>query len=462
MEITQLNIDSLISQLCVKSVDEPKLKSLIDELKTQFEKIEFNLKNEEYFIKEHCNEIRRQVQLAKEVKIQNLENLSNELEQLAISQNNESTRKDIIKASSDQKIQKLEETSEKIMEKIDGYEKESLDIIFKKANNNKQEIIQKINKIKQDVQNATSLNQLRECLSKIAIEKENLVSSLLNDKLLYFDQSKISTELGEFSWVNLARKSDFNLRNINLMHHFNKYKLNKCIPHCNNCGCNTEADCDCTKFKHIDWEINFLSNGYLLLFGAGRTTVNGTDYILGTPSEGDTNIILITYDLKNDACIKSKVISKHTYFERFSFKSVSDKMCFFLEDMAEQQDSYLVLDSNLETVIEKKETNDHNNTDKQLIGANDSFLFLSEDRRGYTGNQLDARLTTNSLIIYNWSIEKLIDINLAEMNYPALPLYNHCRLDNFICQHGKYYFGRLSSQELFEREWTKDKSKHLK
>lgn len=58
MEITQLNIDSLISQLCVKSVDEPKLKSLIDELKTQFEKIEFNLKNEEYFIKEHCNEIR--------------------------------------------------------------------------------------------------------------------------------------------------------------------------------------------------------------------------------------------------------------------------------------------------------------------------------------------------------------------------------------------------------------------
>lgn len=47
--------------------------------------------------------------------------------------------------------------------------------------------------------NATSLNQLRECLSKIAIEKENLVSSLLNDKLLYFDQSKISTELGEFS-----------------------------------------------------------------------------------------------------------------------------------------------------------------------------------------------------------------------------------------------------------------------
>lgn len=149
MEITQLNIDSLISQLCVKSVDEPKLKSLIDELKTQFEKIEFNLKNEEYFIKEHCNEIRWQVQLTKEVKIQNLENLSNELEQLEISQNNESKRKDIIKASSDLKIQKLEETSEKIMEKIDGYEKESLDIIFKKANNNK---LQKINKIKQDVQ----------------------------------------------------------------------------------------------------------------------------------------------------------------------------------------------------------------------------------------------------------------------------------------------------------------------
>lgn len=89
------------------------------------------------------------MQLTKEVKIQNLENLSNELEQLEISQNNESKRKDIIKASSDLKIQKLEETSEKIMEKIDGYEKESLDIIFKKANNNK---LQKINKIKQDVQ----------------------------------------------------------------------------------------------------------------------------------------------------------------------------------------------------------------------------------------------------------------------------------------------------------------------
>ena len=113
---------------------------------------------------------------------------------------------------------------------------------------------------------------------------------MLNGKFLYFDQIQNKTKLGE---LVSALKADLytSIKNINLNQHFNKYKLNRCLPHCNNCSCDTDLDtdyCDCAQFKRIDWEINFLSNGYLLFFGAGRTTVYGLDYILHIPMEGNT------------------------------------------------------------------------------------------------------------------------------------------------------------------------------
>ena len=56
-----------------------KFKSLFDDLKKRLNQTELDLMNGNSFIKEHCKEIRRQVQLAKEIKIQEIEKIAEEI-----------------------------------------------------------------------------------------------------------------------------------------------------------------------------------------------------------------------------------------------------------------------------------------------------------------------------------------------------------------------------------------------
>ena len=57
---------------------ETAFKSLMDQLKKSLNQTEFNLMNEDYIYKEHCTEIRRQIQLAKETKIARIEEITTE------------------------------------------------------------------------------------------------------------------------------------------------------------------------------------------------------------------------------------------------------------------------------------------------------------------------------------------------------------------------------------------------
>ena len=105
-------MDSLANGL--SSIDLPNESQLTEEfqlLTKRMNKIlnqtEFNINNGEYIYKEHCNELRRQVQLAKETQ-----------------------------------ILKIEEITDNLMNEIDKFEKESLEAVSKV---NKEQLVNKLN-----------------------------------------------------------------------------------------------------------------------------------------------------------------------------------------------------------------------------------------------------------------------------------------------------------------------------
>ena len=89
-----------------------EFKSLKQRIKLILNQTKINIDDNEYVYKEHCNELRRQVQLAKETQ-----------------------------------MLKIEEISDKLMNEIDEFEKESLESVSKV---NKEQLVNKLNEMKQE------------------------------------------------------------------------------------------------------------------------------------------------------------------------------------------------------------------------------------------------------------------------------------------------------------------------
>ncbi len=126
-----------------------------------------------FLIQTHCTEIRRQVQLAKETS-----------------------------------IQKIEEQTEQLIDRINTFECESLDTLLK---TDKDQFISKLNEIKNENEKWNKhLNEykidlelfddLRNSLSKFAIERENINYLLFKSKLLEFKPIE-NIDIGRLSTV---------------------------------------------------------------------------------------------------------------------------------------------------------------------------------------------------------------------------------------------------------------------
>ena len=158
--------------------EEQEFKNLVDELSKKIVQSEEYLMSGDYFFKEHCNEIRRQVQLAKNLK-----------------------------------IQRLEEMSEKLKMKIKEHEKKG-SAALPKQNNDK--LMETLNEMKlqnerwmkrlykQEEINAQLIKQIKDCLSDYILEKENINRFLLNEQYLEFKEANDKDQLGEIIVVSMA------------------------------------------------------------------------------------------------------------------------------------------------------------------------------------------------------------------------------------------------------------------
>ena len=181
-----------------KMKDVHKFKTIIADIGKKLEEAEFELSNGEYVIKEHCIELRRQVQLAKE-----------------------------------EKIQLINDTSDDLIKRIDIYESDRLTSYLKV---NKDQFTNILSKIKSEISRCNEnmlelvigskilnreLNLVRNLQARLATEKENIQSLLFKCELLeFFEKYKNENVLGDLE-LSSFDSIDFNkLKSIDLKTHF--------------------------------------------------------------------------------------------------------------------------------------------------------------------------------------------------------------------------------------------------
>ena len=314
-------LNETLNEQLLKQEPEPteeikQFKLLLDSIGIKLKQAEFNLFNGDYLLKEHCRELRRQVQLAKETKVDQLEKLSDEM-----------------------------------LNQIDMYEKERLNAY--QLNANKQEFTSKLNELKiilddwnqklNDHQQSFSkqIDSARNVLSRLAVEEENLKSFIFNDKLL--DLINYQEQLSETLFGKLAFTSfdciDFNnLNKIDMNPHFDRAKVTA----------GTNDDLTMLHFELID--TLFLKNNCFVVFLLHRHLEN--------------SLAVFLFD-DNKAFIKTSTINASSCE---SVYTSNNKMCI---NFTLNHKSYLAIMNESLDVVNQIET------DKQvLIGANKSFIFV--------------------------------------------------------------------------------------
>ncbi len=403
--------ESDINEIRIQAIENNRLKSLnetaelafktsLDEFKIKLDKICNDLNNSDSFVREHYSEMRRQVQLAKELE-----------------------------------IVKLEDQSEIILKKIDQHEKESLEHALKI---NKDQFNAKLNEMKLENEkwlkclaehevNNNLNEQVKDGLSRLSIEKENLKSLIFDGKMVELKESKndlITFQLDEFF--------NHEIRSVDLSKHFKQY--DQCQGDhriaCDNCICNScsnsenfnneSFECD-NEFKDLvfdDWEIIYsASNENVIIIG------------LAHPEAYDSADLIAIHSIDIKRNIEKGSFLTDCCGDKF-YKAAADKVCLvYYEDYYLNDQICLVMDSNLKILHEKREKK----YPKRLIGADDSFLFFT-----YKNNKKQEEIYLfNPLLIYNWSLIKIRTI--CQANDPEKPFYISFRTNKFVSMYGRYY-----------------------
>lgn len=324
-----------------------EFKSILNEIQTKLTKTEFDLQNGENLIKEHCIELRRQVQLANEVKIQEINKLG-----------------------------------ESMINEIDIYEKESLETY---AKINKESSEQKLNQLKQEVttheQNAAqlkaeidnqTLDKLKELKSKVFVQENHIKHSVFHKGQLMVYQSNENEFdediLGLFSFDKFECTVDMNeLAKKDFSSAFNRLK----------------ADLgDSITLEVLDTKI-LPNNDFIVLFHK---------IFYDDDSDSTRYESVFLYLLDQNGRLKRELELEREIEDDIKLKG---KVCVSKEKICinyEQDSGYLMetydLDLNLIKQIPLSEFD-------ELVGANDEKIYVLAKR----GKKV--------LRIYNWDLEKI-------------------------------------------------------
>ena len=157
-----------------------EFESLYELVIAKLKQTELNLTNGDYAIKEFCSELKRLVQLAKELKI---------------------TKKNDI---SDQLMEQMDDLSDEMMKKIESFEQEKLKAFFETQNTTfktkQDEMKQLLSEYNQKLENSKLINNQHLVLSlqaQLETLNENFLSLLFNGEYLQFNTKETENSFGE-------------------------------------------------------------------------------------------------------------------------------------------------------------------------------------------------------------------------------------------------------------------------
>jgi len=297
------------------------------------------------------------------------------------------------------KVEQLNEISDRMIKKIDLFEKQSLEV-FLKENGNK--FSAKFAEIKDQLKKWNEMldenietfnketNQARELQSVLAVERENLLGHLFDGKMVEFLRK---TEMDENSFGKLTMSTfdtiDFKiLYKIDLSPYFDK-----CEP------CEDHPDCLHSKV----FSCFTLENNNLLIL-----VYNHIGY-------KHYNLNAFLFD-ENKSFLMNKIISIDANFCRNS-DSRQNKICF---DYVHKRSSYLcLLNSDDLEIIKELEIEK-----RKLVGTSDSFIFLTSDN-------------DEPILLFNWSFEfyKSIGQRISDNE----PFFFPSHIFIFVDDKEKYY-----------------------
>ncbi len=353
-----------------KNDQEQEFNLLLNKFKEKLNKAKFDLENGgEYIIKEHCVEIRRQVQLAKE-----------------------------------ETLLKIEEITDALFKKIDLFESDSLEAVST-ANNDV--ITSKLNELKSENDkwnkcldehkiDSKLIDNLRDCISKFTIERENINQLLFNSQLLEFEPIKMEQiSIGTLSNVVI----DSFEHKIDISHHIKSIKR--------------QLDDDLVNSDLNIEYCGFFSNGDFVLCGTINETnddYNYNDYDYNYELSEISFTVILSFDLEKN---ELKIMKKNSLFKVEQLVSCSNKICALFqaeidtyrgndemgiklpgEKIDYNSKKYVVLDQNLEILHRYNAVKNG-----KLEAASDSYLIFTKDPN--PKNEYEDCL----FFLYNWSLQ---------------------------------------------------------
>ncbi len=395
--INDLRIDSADAHKELNE-EEKEFDSLLQTLNKKLKQAEFDLLHGDYVVKEHCNEIRRQVQSAKETT-----------------------------------LLKIEEITDKLFKKIDSFESDSLDAILKIE---KEKFTSKLNELKIEnekwnkriddfkIIDSDLIDEIRDGISKLAIERENINFLLFKSKLLEFIPINIeNVNIGSLSTVTV---DSFDYK-IDISRHIHELEQSVNFYYTDEFN------------EYIQVTPLFICN-YSTIFSNGDLLLSG---VLSDSAHSDkfNCAVILLFDLGRN---ELKMVKKNSFVKIDQIESCSDKVCIafqnknvFVEDPDEDFDlksddigndlpgenkdyesiKYIVFNQSLEEIHRIK---CNQLITSNLIGASESSLVFIKDPKAIKEYE-------NCLFfIYNWSLQFLRAIGKAkdiERPYACTTMY---------------------------------------
>lgn len=375
--------DQCIQNLSTQYDLNSEFKLILDEIELNEKKLEYNSNNGEYLIKEHCCELRRQVQLDKEIKIQQIENLSL-----------------------------------KHIKQIDEYEKNSLEHYSKfdkqKYKNDIEELRLKVKKLDKEFSslsknNLKILGDFKYLSSTLEAKLEFLKYSLFeNNQLLEFVSNHKSESL--FGYLKLSSNDsiDFNqLYRIDSGKNFNKFILDKILYHLDRTDEET--------YFHIT-DTNYLAEDLIVL--ANFNYDDSTEiFLISINQQGEWN---------NFNCINN---TDHTLYYNNMFYTSNNRIC--VSHYSNKAELFMeIYDKDLKRITKCECRN------KRIIGANNENIFI-----------LSTSDSEDSLFIYIWSLECIQTIGQSSHPNQPFYFSSECiQMLSFCVNEIKYYFVRNLSE----------------
>jgi hypothetical protein len=348
-----------------------EFESLFESVTAKLKQTELNLLNGDYAIKEFCSELKRQVQLAKELK-----------------------------------MKKLDDMSDQMMTKIESFEHEKLNVFLEAQNDNFKtkldEMKQFLSEYNQKLENSKIVNNIHAVLglqAQIETLNENFYSLLFDGEYLQFNPKESPSSFGEI----LIKKSD----EMDLKESKNEMEVSDYVFEMKNSDrMDTLRDLR-SNFDEDeidpDYE-DYIETSYVH-FNDNKSVV--FLYLNGSSMYGENDEINCFFFNETNTLIKKKKLDI-TYSEIISIKSNGENVVIsFKAGNSSYDASYNIIAFNKDLEQRSRPIGSSDNEKFFAIEVNNSFIFTS--------------LMDYTVLVFDWSLNFMF--KFGQESDPEKPFY---------------------------------------